>query len=241
MVWHLAAVSSLFHCVGLRGASPPGTTCGSRVQVCGLHTHHLFPWCRVSQSRYCWCQLQPRLHRHSRWRTLWTGAPYALCDAKQPPWPPPAECQEHPLLPGCQPRSLGLAPWPLAGGERCSHPCWGEGVSPASPPRSLAGVSQWVWQRFPQCLHTLEPTPLPGWLSSRNQREEPPSHTTPHLRGQHWARRGREEKAGDKNVASKPSLLTGGESVSSGFQLGYSQVEKQLKPEVDASLHLCAT
>lgn len=23
---------------------------GSRVQVCGLHTRHLFPWCRVSQS-----------------------------------------------------------------------------------------------------------------------------------------------------------------------------------------------
>ena len=44
--------------------------------------------CRVSQSRHRWCQLQARLRRHSGWRTLWTGAPCALCEAKQPPWPP---------------------------------------------------------------------------------------------------------------------------------------------------------
>ena len=39
MVWHLAAVSSLLHCVGLCGASPPGAVCGSRVQVRGPHAH----------------------------------------------------------------------------------------------------------------------------------------------------------------------------------------------------------
>lgn len=79
--------------------------------------------CRVSQSGHCWCQLQPRLRRHSGWRTLWTGAPCALCEAKQPPWPSPTGCREQPLLAGWQPQPLGLAPPHLARGERCSHPC----------------------------------------------------------------------------------------------------------------------
>ena len=77
---------------------------------------------------------------------------------------------------------------------------------------------------------------LPG-VRERNPLPTPPRSSeasTEH-------RPGREEQGGDRNVASKPGLLTGGQSVSSGFQLGCSQVEKQLKPEVDASLHLCAT
>ena len=87
----------------------------------------------------------------------------------------------------------------------------------------------------------LEPAPLPGLLSHRSQREEPPPTPPRRSAASTGHRPGRQEQGGNKGVASKSGLLTGGESVSSGFQLNCSQVEKQLKPEVSASLHLYAT
>lgn len=47
IMWHSAAVSRLFHCVGLHGVSRPGTVCGSCVQVCGQHTHISFSSCAL--------------------------------------------------------------------------------------------------------------------------------------------------------------------------------------------------
>ena len=175
------------------------------------------------------------------WRTLWTGAPCALCEAKQPPWPPPTGCWEQPLLAGWQPRPLGLAPHHLADGKGAVTPAEEGVLAPLLP-----DAFWWVchsgcgrdfhnactrWSQL-LCLGGC----LPG-VRERNPLPTPPCSSeasTEH-------RPGREEQGGDRNVASKPGLLTGGQSVSSGFQLGCSQVEKQLKPEVDASLHLCAT
>lgn len=80
----------------------------------------------------------------------------------------------------------------------------------------------------------LEPAPLPGLLSHGSQREGPPSEPAPST--------GQAGKSREATRAWLPSLaFLPEESVSSGFQLDCSQVEKQLKPEVSASLHLCAT
>ena len=103
--------------------------------------------------------------------------------------------------------------------------CVTVGVAEISTMPALVGASSFAWAAVFQ--ESERGTPFP-------RHPAPRVASTEH-------RPGREEQGGDRNVASKPGLLTGGQSVSSGFQLGCSQVEKQLKPEVDASLHLCAT
>ena len=153
----MAAAFSLFHCVGLCGASPPGAVCGSRVQVCGPHTHHFHHMLCFLGAGFLSLHTTGVSFSLDSIDTLGgelivMGASCALCDAKQPPWPPPAGSQEHPLLLGWQPQSAGLARGPSREGEVVTPA--EERVLAPPPAHALAGVPWWVWQRALQCLHT---------------------------------------------------------------------------------------